>query len=216
MRLNSILIAICMLLIAGSISAVGYLSYGLSRTDAAVVAIAAFTVLALLNSATSRARDRADIGHDIADVSRATADLGRKIAEFERRIEVIKTTLETGGDQSRAMADPLAAEIELLGTKVRQLADLLAVHDRALLDRGAPSTAAASPAPDAKSKHISAKRLEAGHRPLGIRREAKAETQEPRAVPENAASDSAQGTVLPRADGLPDVLIQLARKAPSE
>jgi cyclic-di-GMP phosphodiesterase TipF (flagellum assembly factor) len=156
-RLNSILISVCLLLIAGSISAVGYLSYGLSRTDAVVVAIAACTVLALLNSATSRARDCADIGHDIADVSRATADLGRKIGELERRVEIVHTTLETGGDKSRAVVDPLAAEIELLGKKVRQLADSVAVHDRALLDRGAASVSAtASPAADSKSKHISA------------------------------------------------------------
>jgi hypothetical protein len=37
LRLNTIPIGICMLLITGSISAVGYVSYGLSRTDAAVV-----------------------------------------------------------------------------------------------------------------------------------------------------------------------------------
>jgi len=191
LRLNSIFMAICMLLIAGSISAVGYLSYGFSRTDAAVVAIAAFTVLALLNSASTRTRDRADIGDQIADLSRATADLGRKVAEIERRVEVVEATLQSGGDKARAVADPLAAEIECLGTQVRQLADSVAVHDRALLHRGAASaSAAASPAADAKSKHISATRL--------------------------GEHDSEPGAALPRADRLRDVLTRLTRKAPSE
>src|SRR5258708_34800489 len=108
-RLNFIFIAICMLLIAGSISAVGYLSYGFSRTDAAVVAIAAFTVLALLNSASTRPRDRADIGDHIADLSRAPADLGRKIMEFERRGQVVNATPQSRGDhQPSAPYRPLA------------------------------------------------------------------------------------------------------------
>src|SRR5258708_40346278 len=101
-RLNFIFIAICMLLIAGSISAVGYLSYGFSRTDAAVVAIAAFTVLALLNSASTRTRDPADIGDQIADLSRATADLRRKGAEIERPGEGGEATLQSGDDTARA------------------------------------------------------------------------------------------------------------------
>src|SRR5258708_28149356 len=97
-RLNFIFIAICMLLIAGSISAVGYLSYGFSRTDAAVVAIAAFTVLALLNSASTPARDRAAIGDHIAHLSRATAHLRRKIMEFEPRVEGVKAPPQSRRD----------------------------------------------------------------------------------------------------------------------
>ena len=191
MRLSAILIAICMLLIAGSVGMVAHFSYDLTRIDAAVLAVATLAVLALMNAASTRARDRADIGDQIADLSRATADLGRKVAEIERRVEVVEATLQTGGDKARAVAEPLAAEIEFLGTQVRQLADSVAVHDRALLHRGAASApAAASPAADAKSKHISATRL--------------------------GEHDSEPGAALPRADGLRDVLTRLARKAPSE
>jgi cyclic-di-GMP phosphodiesterase, flagellum assembly factor TipF len=159
LRLNSTFIGICMLLIAGSISAVGYLLYGFTRIDAAVVAIAVFTVLALMNAVSTRTRDRADIGDVIADLSRAMADLGRKVAEIEHRVEVVNAAIETVGDKARAVAVPLAADIELLGTQVRQLTDSVAVHDRALLDRGAAEVpATALPAAGAKSKHISAAR----------------------------------------------------------
>jgi cyclic-di-GMP phosphodiesterase TipF (flagellum assembly factor) len=128
LRLNSIFIAICMLLIAGSISAVDYLSYGFTRINVAVVTVAAFTALALLNSASTRARDRADIGQDIADLSRGTSNLGRKIADFERRVELVKTTLESGGDKSRAVANPLAAEIKPNGAYADAILDRI-VHN---------------------------------------------------------------------------------------
>jgi cyclic-di-GMP phosphodiesterase, flagellum assembly factor TipF len=134
LRLSTILIATCMLLIAGSVGVVVYLSYGFTRIDAAVVALAAFTVLVLLNSASTRARDRADIGDHIADLSRGTTDLGRKVAEIERRIGVAEDALETGGDKPRAAR---AAKIELRGAQIRQLADSVADHERALLERGA-------------------------------------------------------------------------------
>jgi cyclic-di-GMP phosphodiesterase, flagellum assembly factor TipF len=134
LRLSTILIATCMLLIAGSVGVVVYLSYGFTRIDAAVVALAAFTVLALLNSASTSVRDRADIGDHIADLSRGTIDLSRKIAEIERRIGVAKNALKTGGDKARAAR---AAEIELLGAQIRQLADSVTDRERALLDRGA-------------------------------------------------------------------------------
>jgi cyclic-di-GMP phosphodiesterase TipF (flagellum assembly factor) len=147
LRLSSILVAICMLLIAGSVGIVTHLSYGFTRVDAAVLAIATLAVLALLNAASTRARDRADIGEQIADLSRATADLGRKAAEIERRLEIVETGIEGGTTSARAVTEPLAAEIEHLGTRVSQLADSVAVHDRALRDRAATSaTPAASPA----------------------------------------------------------------------
>jgi cyclic-di-GMP phosphodiesterase, flagellum assembly factor TipF len=72
LRLSTILIATCMLLVAGSVGVVVYFSYGFTRIDEAVVALAAFTVLALLNSASTQARNRADIGEHIAALPRGT------------------------------------------------------------------------------------------------------------------------------------------------
>jgi cyclic-di-GMP phosphodiesterase, flagellum assembly factor TipF len=157
LRLSSILIAICMLLIAGSVGIVTHFAYGFTRVDAAVLAIATLVVLGLLNAASTRARDRADIGDQIADLSHAIADLGRKAAEIERRLEIVEAEMESGASKAPAMAEPLAAEIELLGTRVRQLADSVAAHDRALRDHGAaPPTAAASPAAYAERGEIAA------------------------------------------------------------
>ncbi len=61
LRLTAIFIAFCVVLIAGSLGAVGYLIFGLSITDASIVALAVMTALALYNTVTSRLRDRSDV-----------------------------------------------------------------------------------------------------------------------------------------------------------
>ena len=70
-RLGAIFIAVCMVLIAGSVGAVLYLYYGFLRVEAAVIAVAVLTGLALFNAVTSRARDRAfqsPIGQDAGEM----------------------------------------------------------------------------------------------------------------------------------------------------
>src|SRR5437763_16796873 len=86
MRLGAIFVAVCMVLIAASLGAVLYFSFAFSRLEAAVVAVAALTGLALFNAATTRIRDRNDVGDQIADLSRGTADLARQVGEVGRKV----------------------------------------------------------------------------------------------------------------------------------
>jgi cyclic-di-GMP phosphodiesterase, flagellum assembly factor TipF len=150
-RLGAIFIAVCMVLIAGSVGAVLYLYYGFLRVEAAVIAVAVLTGLALLNAVTARARDRADVGDQIADLSRGTADLARQVGEIGRRLAAVETEIARGSDKVRAAADPLAAEIGVLGGLVKELADSVAAHESVLAGAarasGAPVAAAAF-APD--------------------------------------------------------------------
>src|SRR5947209_255926 len=131
-RLSAIFVALCMVLIAGSIGAVLYLSFGFARVEAAVVAVAILTGLALLNAITGRARDRADVGDQIADLSRGTADLARQVAEVGRRLAAVEGNMAGHADKTRASAEPLSGEIALLGTLVKQLADSVAAHETVL------------------------------------------------------------------------------------
>jgi cyclic-di-GMP phosphodiesterase, flagellum assembly factor TipF len=147
-RLGAIFIAVCMVLIAGSIGAVLYLYYGFLRVEAAVIAVAILTGLALVNALTARARDRADVGDQIADLSRGTADLARQVSEIGRRLSAVETEAARGTDKVRAAADPLAAEINVLGGLVKELADSVAAHEAVLTGAARVGAASLSAAPE--------------------------------------------------------------------
>src|SRR5262245_56168005 len=101
-RLGALFIAICMVLIAGSAGAVVYFSFGFSPVEAAVVAVAVLTGLAMFNALTGRARDRANLGDQIGYLSRGTADLARQVAEIGRRLAVVETERAKSIDAARS------------------------------------------------------------------------------------------------------------------
>jgi cyclic-di-GMP phosphodiesterase TipF (flagellum assembly factor) len=144
LRLTAIFIAICVVLIAASLGAVGYLLFGLSVAEAAIVALTAMTALALYNTVNARLRDRSDFGDQIADLSRGTADLARQVAELGRR--VIAFEHQEASRRNRSASDPLAAEIGELGVLVKQLAETVAMHEGRLADLQT-LPAAVAPAP---------------------------------------------------------------------
>src|SRR5215472_4722257 len=144
-RLNAVFIAVCMVLIAGSVGAVLYRYYGFLRIEAAVVAVAVLTGLALFNALTARARDRADVGDQITDLSRGTADLARQVADIGRRLSALETEVARNADRAQVAADPLAVEIGVLGGLVKELADSVAAHEAVLT--GAARTGAGAAAP---------------------------------------------------------------------
>jgi cyclic-di-GMP phosphodiesterase TipF (flagellum assembly factor) len=162
-RLSAIFIALCMVLIAGSLGAVLYLYFGVSFSDAGVVAVAALTALAIVNSITGRARDRSDVGDNIADLSRGTADIGRQVSELSRRVAALEDDLETEIATVRAASQPLSTELDELGALVKQLAEAVASHEAALV--GLSNTFPAG-APGAETAD-NADRVELGEPPAG-------------------------------------------------
>src|SRR4030088_478841 len=89
-RISTIFIAICMVLVAASLGLLVYSVAGISLTDSAIVALTALTFLNLYNAVAMRLRARPDVGDQIADLSRGTADLARQIAEFGRRLSAVE------------------------------------------------------------------------------------------------------------------------------
>jgi cyclic-di-GMP phosphodiesterase TipF (flagellum assembly factor) len=150
LRLAAIFIAFCALLIAASLGVVLHLVVGLSVPEAAIASLAVLTVLTLYNSRTSRSRDRSDFSGQIADLSRASADIARQLAELGRRV----AALESGSAKAKLAPDPLAAEIEEMGTLVKQLAETVAVRETAITaaSNGEVTAAAATAVKPAKSK----------------------------------------------------------------
>lgn len=67
-RISTIFIAICMVLIAASLGLMLYSLAGLSVSESAIVALTALTFLILYNAVSMRLRDRTDVGGQIADL----------------------------------------------------------------------------------------------------------------------------------------------------
>ncbi len=131
-RISAIFIAVCMVLIAGSIGLVAYLRFGFTAAEAALAGLALLTALAVYDAVTARLRDRAEARNQISTLSRNSGDLARQLAEFGSRLNVMDEKVEHVLERSLQTAQPLAAELEELSTLVKQLADSVAVHDRAL------------------------------------------------------------------------------------
>jgi cyclic-di-GMP phosphodiesterase, flagellum assembly factor TipF len=145
-RISTIFIAICMVLVAASLGLVLYSVAGISGTESAIVALTALTFLILYNAVSMRLRDRTDVGGQIADLSRGTADLARQIAEFGRRLAAIEGRVTSANSTGADRIQAVVGEINELGVLVKQLAASVASHDDML------SAAAPAPAPVAASK----------------------------------------------------------------
>jgi cyclic-di-GMP phosphodiesterase TipF (flagellum assembly factor) len=141
-RISTIFIAICMVLVAASLGLILYSLAGISGLESAIVALTALTFLILYNAVSMRLRDRTDVGGQIADLSRGTADLARQVAEFGRRLSTVEGKFASlnhaGGDRIQAVV----GEINELGGLVKQLAVSVASHDDILsaLSAGAAAT----------------------------------------------------------------------------
>ncbi|HET7371308.1 MAG TPA: EAL domain-containing protein [Gammaproteobacteria bacterium] len=143
-RISTIFIAICMVLVAASLGLVLYSAAGISGTESAIVALTALTFLILYNAVSMRLRDRTDVGAQISDLSRGTADLARQVAEFGRRLAVVEGRVTSANSTGADRIQAVTGEINELGVLVKQLAASVAGHDE-LLSSGvlaASSTAA--------------------------------------------------------------------------
>jgi cyclic-di-GMP phosphodiesterase, flagellum assembly factor TipF len=141
-RISTIFIAICMVLVAASLGLVLYSVAGISGSESAIVALTALTFLILYNAVSMRLRDRSDVGGQIADLSRGTADLARQVAEFGRRLAAVEGRVVSANSTSADRIQAVVGEINELGILVKQLAVSVAGHDDTLTS-GAITTASA-------------------------------------------------------------------------
>ena len=146
-RISAIFIAVCMVLIAGSIGLMVYLRFGFTAAEAALVGLGLLTALAVYDAVAARLRDRAEASNQSSALSRTSGDLARQLAEFGGRLSAMDQKVEHVLERSLQTAQPLAAELEELSSLVKQLADSVAAHDRALAG-SAEHANAVPPAPD--------------------------------------------------------------------
>lgn len=148
-RISTIFIAICMVLVAASLGLVLYSVAGISGTESAIVALTALTFLILYNAVSMRLRDRSDVGGQIADLSRGTADLARQVAEFGRRLAAVEGRIVSSNSTNSDRIQSVVGEINELGGLVRQLAATVSAHEDLLADGTPPAPApVARPEPE--------------------------------------------------------------------
>jgi cyclic-di-GMP phosphodiesterase, flagellum assembly factor TipF len=142
-RISTIFIAICMVLVSASLGLVLYSMVGISGSESAIVALTALTFLILYNAVSMRLRDRTDVGTQIADLSRGTADLARQLAEFGRRLSVAEVKIASANAAGADRLQSVVGEISELGGLVKQLAATVAGHEDMLseppLELGEPA-----------------------------------------------------------------------------
>jgi cyclic-di-GMP phosphodiesterase TipF (flagellum assembly factor) len=162
-RISTIFIAICMVLVAASLGLILYSVAGISGMESAIVALAALTVLILYNAVSMRLRDRTDVGGQIADLSRGTADLARQVAEFGRRLAAVEGRVASANSAGADRIQAVIGEINELGVLVKALAASVANHDD-MLAEGVPPTAPErdSAADDERQKELASSAEDAG------------------------------------------------------
>jgi cyclic-di-GMP phosphodiesterase TipF (flagellum assembly factor) len=128
-RISTIFIAICMVLVAASLGLMLFSVAHVSGTESAIVALAALTFMILYNAVSMRLRDRTDVGSQIADLSRGTADLARQVAEFGRRLSAVEGRIVAANSTGADRIQSVVGEINELGTLVKQLAASVASHE---------------------------------------------------------------------------------------
>src|SRR5438552_10265478 len=131
-RISTIFIAICMVLVAASLGLILYSMAGLSGMESAIVALTALTFLILYNAVSMRLRDRTDVGGQIADLSRGTADLARQVAEFGRRLAAVEGRVVSANSACADRMQGVIGEINERGVLVKQLASPVATHGEML------------------------------------------------------------------------------------
>ena len=150
-RISTIFIAICMVLVAASLGLVLHSVAGISGSESAIVALTALTFLILYNAVSMRLRDRSDVGSQIADLSRGTADLARQVAEFGRRLAAVEGRVVSANSTGADRIQAVVGEINELGVLVKQLAASVAGHDD-LLAAGAAAVPATADKPDSEAQ----------------------------------------------------------------
>jgi cyclic-di-GMP phosphodiesterase TipF (flagellum assembly factor) len=147
-RISTIFVAICMVLVAASLGLVLYSVAGISGSESAIVALTVLTFLILYNAVSMRLRDRSDVGGQIADLSRGTADLARQVAEFGRRLALVEGRVVSANSANADRVQSVAGEIAELGVLVQQLAVSVASHDDMLSSGALATTPSAAKQPD--------------------------------------------------------------------
>ncbi len=137
-RLGAIFIAICMVVIAASVGAVFHFRFGLSISEAASIGFGVLLTLLLIHYQISRVRDRMVIDEQMDDLTRLKLSLTKEVQDVRELAQHLEKTVE---GQVQNEVDPILAELDVLGSLVKQLAESCAELDDRVSSRDDEITA---------------------------------------------------------------------------
>lgn len=153
-RTATIFIAICMGIIAVSVSAVLVYQFQRPFGEAASLALALMCTMILFHLLVSRARDRGAVSDAVDRLEDRLAELDEDVGNLEGRLSGVEHTIP---HRTRAEIDPLFAEVEVLGTLVKQMAEAMSdletrVEDQQAIAPPPPRPELSYSAPDHASR----------------------------------------------------------------
>ncbi|WP_237154585.1 EAL domain-containing protein [Oryzibacter oryziterrae] len=122
-RTNSILILIAMVVTAGSLAVVLDVQFGFPLAQAATLGLGFLFVLLLAQQLAERRKDRQWLETRIDEISAVAGDSNTEIAKLSSRLTRLEQTLAL---RVREENEPLAAEVEVVGHLLKQVAEGLA------------------------------------------------------------------------------------------
>ncbi len=121
-RTGTIFVAICMAIIALSSATVLIFQFGRPFGEAVSLSLAMMCTMILIHLLISRARDRGAVSEAVDRLEDRMADLDEDVGNLEGRLTGMEHTMPR---RTRAEMDPLFAEVEVLGTLVKQMAEAM-------------------------------------------------------------------------------------------
>ena len=121
-RTATIFVAICMVIIALSSAAVMAFQFGRPFGEAVSLSLALMCTMILVHLLIGRSRDRSAVSDAVERLEERMTDLDEDVGNLEGRLTGMEHTMPR---RTRAEIDPLFAEVEVLGTLVKQMAEAM-------------------------------------------------------------------------------------------
>lgn len=134
-RPGSFFVALCMVAIAASGAVLAYVLGQVEAGASAAVGFGLLLAMVIGHLGSQRLADRAAVEAKLAAFGRTAGDLALQVEEMGRRLDKAEAT---GGEQAKALTQPLAVEMAALGGLVKQFAEALQVHEAAIARLSVP------------------------------------------------------------------------------
>ncbi|WP_119306711.1 EAL domain-containing protein [Cohaesibacter haloalkalitolerans] len=125
-RLGAVFIAICMVAISASVGAMLHFKFGLSITEASPFSFGVLLTLLLVHYQISRVRDRLMLDEQMDDMTRLKLSLTKEVQEVRDMARQLNASV---AERLEKEMEPFLAELDVIGTPVKQLAESCAELD---------------------------------------------------------------------------------------
>ncbi len=125
-RLGAVFIAICMVAISASVGAMLHFKFGLSITEASPFSFGVLLTLLLVHYQISRVRDRLMLDEQMDDMTRLKLSLTKEVQDVRDMARELNASV---AERLEKEMEPFLAELDVIGTLVKQLAESCAELD---------------------------------------------------------------------------------------